>query len=138
MALELSLDDLLANLGLDTLLGVHLRVGRPRRDGVREHPVGGVLPRERPRERDHAALRRAVDRVGRAPLHSGPRGDGRPVLDRPKRGDERPVRGLRGGRWLHGGSVLDRAGVQLLVAREDLNHPFVSGNKLYKLKYNLY
>lgn len=28
-------------------------------------------------------------------------------------------------------------GVHLLVKREDLNHPFVSGNKWWKLKYNL-
>ncbi|MBI3218846.1 MAG: 1-aminocyclopropane-1-carboxylate deaminase/D-cysteine desulfhydrase [Bacteroidetes bacterium] len=28
-------------------------------------------------------------------------------------------------------------GVRLLVKREDLNHPFVSGNKWWKLKYNL-
>lgn len=30
-----------------------------------------------------------------------------------------------------------RAGVRLLIKREDLNHPFVSGNKWWKLKYNL-
>ncbi len=29
------------------------------------------------------------------------------------------------------------AGVRLLLKREDLNHPFVSGNKWWKLKYNL-
>ncbi len=29
------------------------------------------------------------------------------------------------------------AGVKLLVKREDLNHPYVSGNKWWKLKYNL-
>lgn len=29
------------------------------------------------------------------------------------------------------------AGVRLLVKREDLNHPLVSGNKWWKLKYNL-
>ncbi len=34
-------------------------------------------------------------------------------------------------------SLLEDAGVQLLVLREDLNHPFVSGNKWWKLKYNL-
>lgn len=28
-------------------------------------------------------------------------------------------------------------GVRLLIKREDLNHPFVSGNKWWKLKYNL-
>lgn len=33
--------------------------------------------------------------------------------------------------------VLDQAGVRLLVKREDLNHPKVSGNKWWKLKYNL-
>ncbi len=32
---------------------------------------------------------------------------------------------------------LTDAGVRLLVKREDLNHPHVSGNKLWKLKYNL-
>jgi len=31
----------------------------------------------------------------------------------------------------------NNAGVQVLVKREDLNHPFVSGNKWWKLKYNL-
>ncbi len=34
-------------------------------------------------------------------------------------------------------SILARAGVRLVVKREDLNHPFVSGNKWWKLKYNL-
>ncbi|MFO0267455.1 MAG: 1-aminocyclopropane-1-carboxylate deaminase/D-cysteine desulfhydrase, partial [Cyclobacteriaceae bacterium] len=29
------------------------------------------------------------------------------------------------------------AGVRVLVKREDLNHPYVSGNKWWKLKYNL-
>src|SRR5258705_6405722 len=29
------------------------------------------------------------------------------------------------------------AGVRVLVKREDLNHPFVSGNKWWKLKHNL-
>jgi 1-aminocyclopropane-1-carboxylate deaminase len=33
--------------------------------------------------------------------------------------------------------LLEEAGIQLLVKREDLNHPFVSGNKWWKLKYNL-
>lgn len=33
--------------------------------------------------------------------------------------------------------VLSNAGVRLLVKREDLNHPRVSGNKWWKLKYNL-
>jgi 1-aminocyclopropane-1-carboxylate deaminase len=32
---------------------------------------------------------------------------------------------------------MDRAGIRLLVLREDLNHPEVSGNKWWKLKYNL-
>jgi 1-aminocyclopropane-1-carboxylate deaminase len=32
---------------------------------------------------------------------------------------------------------LAAAGVRLLIKREDLNHPFVSGNKWWKLKYNL-
>lgn len=32
---------------------------------------------------------------------------------------------------------LERAGVRLFVKREDLNHPVVSGNKWWKLKYNL-
>ncbi|MCW5910456.1 MAG: 1-aminocyclopropane-1-carboxylate deaminase/D-cysteine desulfhydrase [Cyclobacteriaceae bacterium] len=30
-----------------------------------------------------------------------------------------------------------QAGINLLIKREDLNHPFVSGNKWWKLKYNL-
>jgi 1-aminocyclopropane-1-carboxylate deaminase len=33
--------------------------------------------------------------------------------------------------------ALEKCGVQLLVKREDLNHPFISGNKWWKLKYNL-
>lgn len=32
---------------------------------------------------------------------------------------------------------VDRAGVRVLIKREDLNHPLVSGNKWWKLKYNL-
>jgi 1-aminocyclopropane-1-carboxylate deaminase len=32
---------------------------------------------------------------------------------------------------------LKKHGVRILVKREDLNHPFVSGNKWWKLKYNL-
>lgn len=32
---------------------------------------------------------------------------------------------------------IDAAGVRLIVKREDLNHPLVSGNKWWKLKYNL-
>jgi len=31
----------------------------------------------------------------------------------------------------------DRAGIRVLIKREDLNHPLVSGNKWWKLKYNL-
>lgn len=34
-------------------------------------------------------------------------------------------------------AVLDKAGVRVLIKREDLNHPFISGNKWWKLKYNL-
>ncbi len=33
--------------------------------------------------------------------------------------------------------LLERAGIRLLVKREDLNHAQVSGNKWWKLKYNL-
>jgi 1-aminocyclopropane-1-carboxylate deaminase len=33
--------------------------------------------------------------------------------------------------------VLERAGLRLLIKREDLNHPLVSGNKWWKLKHNL-
>lgn len=33
--------------------------------------------------------------------------------------------------------ILDMAGVRLFLKREDLNHPYVSGNKWWKLKYNL-
>lgn len=33
--------------------------------------------------------------------------------------------------------LLDNAGLRLLIKREDLNHPLVSGNKWWKLKYNL-
>ncbi len=33
--------------------------------------------------------------------------------------------------------TLEEAGVQLLIKREDLNHPYISGNKWWKLKYNL-
>jgi 1-aminocyclopropane-1-carboxylate deaminase len=33
--------------------------------------------------------------------------------------------------------LLKEAGIQLLLKREDLNHAFVSGNKWWKLKYNL-
>src|SRR5882762_3067709 len=35
------------------------------------------------------------------------------------------------------GDFLTNARVKLYVKREDLNHPFVSGNKWWKLKYNL-
>jgi len=38
---------------------------------------------------------------------------------------------------LIGYRALERAGVRILVKREDLNHPYVSGNKWWKLKYNL-
>lgn len=34
-------------------------------------------------------------------------------------------------------SITSRQGVNLYVLRTDLNHPHISGNKLYKLKYNL-
>ena len=34
-------------------------------------------------------------------------------------------------------AVLVKSGARILVKREDLNHPFVSGNKWWKLKYNL-
>ena len=33
--------------------------------------------------------------------------------------------------------LIKSTGIQLLVKREDLNHPFLSGNKWHKLKYNL-
>jgi 1-aminocyclopropane-1-carboxylate deaminase len=33
--------------------------------------------------------------------------------------------------------VFEKAGVRVLVKREDMNHPYVSGNKWWKLKYNL-
>jgi 1-aminocyclopropane-1-carboxylate deaminase len=33
--------------------------------------------------------------------------------------------------------ILERAGVRVLVKREDLNHLYVSGNKWWKLKYNI-
>jgi 1-aminocyclopropane-1-carboxylate deaminase len=33
--------------------------------------------------------------------------------------------------------LFEQAGVKVLVRREDLNHPLVSGNKWWKLKYNL-
>ncbi|GAB1446536.1 pyridoxal-phosphate dependent enzyme [Flammeovirgaceae bacterium] len=33
--------------------------------------------------------------------------------------------------------LLEERGVELLIKREDLNHPYVSGNKWWKLKYNL-
>jgi 1-aminocyclopropane-1-carboxylate deaminase len=32
---------------------------------------------------------------------------------------------------------LEKSGVRVLMKREDLNHPFISGNKWWKLKYNL-
>ena len=34
-------------------------------------------------------------------------------------------------------SILDIAGIQLLVKREDLNNNYISGNKWWKLKFNL-
>ncbi len=34
-------------------------------------------------------------------------------------------------------NLLTEAGVRLLIKREDLNHPHVSGNKWWKLKYNI-
>jgi len=33
--------------------------------------------------------------------------------------------------------VFEKAGVRVLIKREDMNHPQVSGNKWWKLKYNL-
>ena len=33
--------------------------------------------------------------------------------------------------------IVEKAGVRLLIKREDLNHPLISGNKWWKLKYNL-
>jgi 1-aminocyclopropane-1-carboxylate deaminase len=33
--------------------------------------------------------------------------------------------------------IIKESGIRLLVKREDLNHPFLSGNKWHKLKYNL-
>ena len=33
--------------------------------------------------------------------------------------------------------ILDDAGINLLIKREDLIHPYLSGNKYHKLKYNL-
>lgn len=33
--------------------------------------------------------------------------------------------------------VFQTAGVRILIKREDMNHPYVSGNKWWKLKYNL-
>lgn len=33
--------------------------------------------------------------------------------------------------------LVEQGGVRLLVKREDLNHPIISGNKWWKLKYNL-
>ncbi len=34
-------------------------------------------------------------------------------------------------------AILERARIRLLIKREDLNHPHASGNKWWKLKYNL-
>jgi 1-aminocyclopropane-1-carboxylate deaminase len=33
--------------------------------------------------------------------------------------------------------ITERAGIRLLIRREDLNHKYISGNKWWKLKYNL-
>lgn len=33
--------------------------------------------------------------------------------------------------------IIEQSGVRLLIKREDQNHPFVSGNKWWKLKHNL-
>jgi 1-aminocyclopropane-1-carboxylate deaminase/D-cysteine desulfhydrase-like pyridoxal-dependent ACC family enzyme len=33
--------------------------------------------------------------------------------------------------------IIEQSGVRVLVKREDLNHPLISGNKWWKLKYNL-
>jgi 1-aminocyclopropane-1-carboxylate deaminase len=44
--------------------------------------------------------------------------------------DETPVLEVK---W----EIAERAGIRLLVKREDLNHSFISGNKWWKLKYNL-
>jgi 1-aminocyclopropane-1-carboxylate deaminase len=33
--------------------------------------------------------------------------------------------------------IFEQSGIRLLIKREDQNHPFVSGNKWWKLKYNL-
>lgn len=33
--------------------------------------------------------------------------------------------------------IFDKAGVRVLIKREDLNHPYIKGNKWWKLKYNL-
>src|SRR5687768_1438129 len=34
-------------------------------------------------------------------------------------------------------SIFEQANVRIFMKREDLNHPFISGNKWWKLKYNL-
>ena len=33
--------------------------------------------------------------------------------------------------------ILEQSGIRLLIKREDQNHPFISGNKWWKLKHNL-
>jgi 1-aminocyclopropane-1-carboxylate deaminase len=33
--------------------------------------------------------------------------------------------------------IFEKAGVRVMMKREDLNHPFIAGNKWWKLKYNL-
>lgn len=35
------------------------------------------------------------------------------------------------------GEIIEQSGIKLFIKREDQNHPFVSGNKWWKLKYNL-
>ena len=37
---------------------------------------------------------------------------------------------------IKGHPSVEKAGLQLLIKREDLNHPYISGNKWWKLKYN--
>src|SRR6478735_5041143 len=33
--------------------------------------------------------------------------------------------------------IFEKAGIRVMLKREDLNHPFISGNKWWKLNYNL-
>jgi 1-aminocyclopropane-1-carboxylate deaminase len=44
---------------------------------------------------------------------------------------ETPIREIRE-------KFIAEAGLRLLIKREDMNHPYVSGNKWWKLKYNLH